>query len=294
MKEKRHLYLVSDATGETVRSIARACAVQFEDIDVVEHLWPMVRSRRALETALEDLGQQPGIVFYSLLNHDLATHLEQFCRSRSVPCISVMEPFITLMARYFGQAPKGLPGKQHVLDAEYFHRIEAMNFVMAHDDGQKHTSLDEAEVILVGVSRTSKTPTCIYLANRGVKAANVPMVPGIPLPESLFKPCRALVVGLTEDPARLVEIRKNRMRLQNSAQTSSDYTDVEKVREEVAESKRLFARQRWPVIDVTRRSIEETAAAVLQLLSQRQRLHGNDGGVPGGPAPGGAAGGART
>ena len=274
MKVKRHLYLVSDATGETVRSIARACAVQFEEIEVVEHLWPMVRSRRALETALEDLGQEPGIVFYSLLNHDLAAHLEQFCRGRGVPCISVMEPFITLMARYFGQAPKGLPGKQHVLDAEYFHRIEAMNFVMAHDDGQKDTSLAEADVILVGVSRTSKTPTCIYLANRGVKAANVPIVPGIPLPQSLFAHSRALVIGLTEDPARLVEIRKNRMRLQNSAQTQSDYTDIDKVREEVAESKRLFARQGWPVIDVTRRSIEETAAAVLQLLSQRHRQHG--------------------
>ena len=277
MKEKRHLYLVSDATGETVRSIARACAVQFEEIEMVEHLWPMVRSRRALEIALEDLEQEPGIVFYSLLNHDLAAYLEQFCRSRGIPCISVMEPFITLMARYFGQIPKGLPGKQHVLDAEYFHRIEAMNFVMAHDDGQKAASLAEAEVILVGVSRTSKTPTCIYLANRGVKAANVPMVPGIPLPAALFNSKRALVVGLTEDPARLVEIRKNRMRLQNGEQTQSDYTDLEKVREEVADARRLFARQGWPVIDVTRRSIEETAAAVLQLLSQRHR-HPAEGG----------------
>jgi len=142
-------------------------------------------------------------------------------------------------------------------------------------------------VILVGVSRTSKTPTCIYLANRGVKAANVPMVPGIPLPEALFKSGRALVIGLTEDPSRLVEIRKNRMRIQNSAQTSSDYTDIEKVREEVAEAKRLFARQGWPVIDVTRRSIEETAAAVLQLLSQRHRLHGEGEATPG--APGGTA-----
>jgi regulator of PEP synthase PpsR (kinase-PPPase family) len=196
-----------------------------------------------------------------------------------------MEPFINLMARHFGQAPKGLPGKQHVLDAEYFHRIEAMNFVMAHDDGQKQASLAEADVILIGVSRTSKTPTCIYLANRGVKAANVPMVPGIPMPDMLFKPGRALIVGLTEDPARLVEVRKNRMRIQNSAQTTSDYTDIDKVREEVAEAKRMFARQGWPVIDVTRRSIEETAAAVLQLLSQRSRQHEEGAGGP----PGGAA-----
>jgi [pyruvate, water dikinase]-phosphate phosphotransferase / [pyruvate, water dikinase] kinase len=278
MKAKRHLYLVSDATGETVRSIARACAVQFEDIDVVEHLWPMVRSRRALETALEDLEQEPGIVFYSLLNHDLATHLEQFCSTHNVPCISVMEPFIKLMARHFGQVPKALPGKQHALDAQYFHRIEAMNFVMAHDDGQKHTTLDQAEVILVGVSRTSKTPTCIYLANRGVKAANVPIVPGIPLPESLFN-SKALVVGLTEDPARLVEIRKTRLRVQEGDRASSDYTDIEKIREEVAEARRLFARRGWPVIDVTRRSIEETAAAVLQLLSQRH-LQVSEGGLP--------------
>ena len=272
MKAKHHLYLVSDATGETVRSIARACAVQFEDVDVVEHLWPMVRSRRALETALEDLEQEPGIVFYSLLNHDIAAHLENFCRERNIPCISVMEPFINLMARFFGQVPKALPGKQHALDAEYFQRIEAMNFVMAHDDGQKNTSLDQAEVILVGVSRTSKTPTCIYLANRGIKAANVPIVPGIPLPEGLFN-SKAMVVGLTEDPARLVEIRKTRLRVQEGDRASSDYTDIEKIREEVADARRLFARQGWPVIDVTRRSIEETAAAVLQLLSQRQRHH---------------------
>jgi regulator of PEP synthase PpsR (kinase-PPPase family) len=160
-----------------------------------------------------------------------------------------------------------------------------MNFVMAHDDGQKQASLAEADVILIGVSRTSKTPTCIYLANRGVKAANVPMVPGIPMPDMLFKPGRALIVGLTEDPARLVEVRKNRMRIQNSAQTTSDYTDLDKVREEVAEAKRMFARQGWPVIDVTRRSIEETAAAVLQLLSQRSRQQEEGAGGP----PGGAA-----
>jgi regulator of PEP synthase PpsR (kinase-PPPase family) len=275
MKEKRHLYLISDATGETVRSIGRACAVQFEDIDVVEHLWPMVRSRRALETVLEDLAKKPGIVFYTMLNHDLATQLEQFCGESGIPCISVMEPFITLMARYFEQVPKGLPGKQHVLDAEYFHRIEAMNFVMAHDDGQQNNSLADAEVILVGVSRTSKTPTCIYLANRGVRAANVPIVPGIALPASLLNASHALIVGLTEDPARLVDIRKNRLRLQEGERASSDYIDFEKVREEVAEARRLFARQGWPVIDVTRRSIEETAAAVLQLLNRRQ---GNPGG----------------
>jgi [pyruvate, water dikinase]-phosphate phosphotransferase / [pyruvate, water dikinase] kinase len=267
-KKRRHLYLISDSTGETVRSIAKACAVQFENIEVVEHVWPMVRSRRALDIALEDIDRHPGLVFYTLLNPDLVSAIEDACRAKKVPCISVMEPFITAMAKFFGEEVRGLPGRQHALDAEYFARIEAINFVMAHDDGQKHDQLHQAEVILVGVSRTSKTPTCIYLANRGVKAANVPIVPHIPLPESLFR-TKALVVGLTEDPARLVEIRRNRMRLQDGGRESS-YTDLEKVKEEVAESRRLFAKHGWPVIDVTRRSIEETAAAVLQLIQQRR------------------------
>jgi hypothetical protein len=267
-KKRRHLYLISDSTGETVRSIAKACAVQFENIEVVEHVWPMVRSRRALDIALEDIERHPGIVFYTLLNPDLVAAIEDACRVKKVPCISVMEPFITAMAKFFGEEVRGLPGRQHALDAEYFARIEAINFVMAHDDGQKNEQLHQAEVILVGVSRTSKTPTCIYLANRGVKAANVPIVPHIPLPESLFR-TKSLVVGLTEDPARLVEIRRNRMRLQDGGRESS-YTSLENVKEEVAESRRLFAKHGWPVIDVTRRSIEETAAAVLQLMQQRR------------------------
>jgi regulator of PEP synthase PpsR (kinase-PPPase family) len=273
MKHKRHVYLISDATGETVRSIARACAVQFENIEVVEHLWPMVRSRRALDIVLEDLGGRPGLVFYTMLSPDLLERLEAFCRERRIPHISVLQPFISLMAQHFGQPAKALPGRQHALDAEYFQRIDAINFVLAHDDGQQPGSLDQAEVILVGVSRTSKTPTCIYLANRGIKAANVPVVPGLPLPEALFSRNNGLVVGLTEDPARLVEIRKNRLRLQEGISGETDYTNFEKVREEVAEARKLFLRQGWPVIDVTRRSIEETAAAVLQLLGQRQRLH---------------------
>lgn len=272
-KKRRHVYLISDSTGETVRSIAKACAVQFENIEVVEHLWPMVRSRRALDIALEDVERRPGLVFYTLLNPDLVRAIEDSCRNWKVPCISVMEPFITAMAKHFGEEVKGLPGRQHALDAEYFARIEAINYVMAHDDGQKHDQLHEAEVVLVGVSRTSKTPTCIYLANRGVKAANVPIVPGIPLPEGLFR-TKALVVGLTEDPARLVEIRRNRMRLQDGGRETS-YTDLEKVKEEIAAARRLFAKHGWPVIDVTRRSIEETAAAVLHLIEQRRGDNGD-------------------
>ncbi len=271
MHDRRHVYLISDATGETVRSIARACAVQFENIEVVEHLWPMVRSKRALDIVLEDLASEPGLVFYTLLNPDLAEHLQFFCRTKRIPFISVLEPFITLMAQHFGQPAKAMPGRQHALDAEYFQRIDALNFVLAHDDGQQQPTLDQAEVILVGVSRTSKTPTCIYLANRGIKAANVPIVPGIPLPEMLFTAKKPLIVGLTEDPLRLVEIRKNRLRIQEGESAESVYTNLEHIKEEVAAARRLFSKQGWPVIDVTRRSVEETAAAILQLLGQRHR-----------------------
>lgn len=275
---RHHLYLISDSTGETVQSIGRACAVQFEDVEVVEHLWPMVRSPRALETVLEELDEEPGLVLYTLLNRDLAETLETFCKRQALTCVSVIDPFIKLMTDYFGAKSRDLPGRQHVLDDEYFERIDAINYVMQHDDGQATANLEQADVVLVGVSRTSKTPTSIYLANRGVKAANVPIVPDQPLPDTLFALDGPLVVGLTEDPRRLVDIRRSRMRL-SLGDTETDYTDPDSVRKEVAEARRLFSRHGWPVIDVTRRSIEETAAAILRLVHERDRRHeeGTDG-----------------
>lgn len=269
---RHHLYLISDSTGETVQSIGRACAVQFEDIEVVEHLWPMVRSPRALETVLEELDAEPGLVLYTLLNKDLAETLETFCKRQGLTCVSVIDPFIKMMTDYFGAQSRDLPGRQHELDDEYFERIDAINYVMQHDDGQATANLEQADVVLVGVSRTSKTPTSIYLANRGVKAANVPIVPDQPLPDTLFALDGPLVVGLTEDPRRLVDIRRSRMRL-SLGDTETDYTDLDSVRKEVAEARRLFSRHGWPVIDVTRRSIEETAAAILRLVHERDRRH---------------------
>ncbi len=286
MKQKRHIYLISDSTGETVRNIARACAVQFENIEVVEHLWPMVRSARALDIVVDDIATgEPGLVFYTLVNKDLAARLKSFCSSRGIAHISALDPFITLMAQHFGSAGPAKPGRQHEMDAEYFQRIDAIHYVMAHDDGQQQASLAEAAVVLVGVSRTSKTPTCIYLANRGIKAANVPLVPGIPLPEILFRNPNIFVVGLTEDPARLVEIRKTRLRVQEGEHAVSDYTNFERVKEEVSNARRLFTRHNWPVIDVTRRSIEETAAAIMHLsvaAPARRRRKGRQGVSPSG------------
>ena len=222
---QHHLYLISDSTGETVLSIARACAVQFEDVEVVEHVWPMVRTKKALETVIEDLTAAPGLVLFTLLDTEMRQTLQDFCRTNNMTCISVLEPFIGAMGQYFGAVSRGQPGRQHVMDKEYFSRIDAMNFVMSHDDGQSLSNLAEAEIILVGVSRTSKTPTCIYLANRGIKAANVPLVPGVDLPAEVFEARNALVVGLTEDPARLVQIRRNRLRLLNE-HSDTPYTDI--------------------------------------------------------------------
>lgn len=259
-----HLHLVSDATGETINSVARACLVQFEGVTISEHLWPMVRTQRQLEKVLAAIEEDLGAVIFTLVDDKLRVMLQEGCRALQIPCVPVLDPVIAVLASFFGVQSRGQPGRQHVLDAEYFGRIDAMDFALNHDDGQSTQDLDEADVILVGVSRTSKTPTCLYLANRGVKAANVPVVPGCPLSRELFEAKRPLIVGLTKDPARLVQVRRNRLRMLEQDQ-ETEYVDSVSVRAEVATARRLFAEHGWVVIDVTRRSIEETAAAILDL-----------------------------
>ncbi len=266
-----HLHLVSDATGETINSVARACLVQFESVEPVEHVWTLIRTRGQIEKVLKGIEENPGPVLFTLVNEDLRTSLMEGCRRQGVPCIPVLDPVIHALAAHFDLEISGLPGLQHALDAEYFDRIDAMNYALAHDDGHLGTDLAQADVVLVGVSRTSKTPTCIYLANRGIKAANVPIVPGCPMPPELLEVKGPMVVGLTKDPARLVQVRRNRLRMISDKAEETDYTDLERVREEVAIARRVCAKQGWPVIDVTRRSIEETAATIMNHFS-RHRL----------------------
>ncbi|MEA2781053.1 MAG: [pyruvate, water dikinase]-phosphate phosphotransferase / [pyruvate, water dikinase] kinase [Rhodospirillaceae bacterium] len=261
-----HLHLVSDATGETINSVARACVVQFDGIEPVEHAWSLIRTAGQMEKVLASIADNHGIVLFTMVNEDLRNQLREGCRKLQVPCIPVLDPVIVALANFLGLQASGRPGGQHELDAEYFARIDAMTFALAHDDGQSARDYNEADVILVGVSRTSKTPTCIYLANRGIKAANVPVVPGCPVPPELLNARRPLIVGLTKDPTQLVHIRRNRLRLL-SQDDSTDYVDPDSVREEVAQARRLCAEHRWPVVDVTRRSIEETAATIIQMLS---------------------------
>jgi regulator of PEP synthase PpsR (kinase-PPPase family) len=263
-----HVHLVSDATGETALMLSRAALAQFEGITVIEHQWPLVRTIPQLRRVLAGVELHPGVVFYTLVESALRRELEAGCRTLGAPCLALLDPAIETLQRYLGRESRNLPGRQHVMDAQYFQRIEAMNFALNHDDGQSMATLNEADIVLVGVSRTSKTPTCFYLANRGLKAANVPIVPDCPPLDALLQLTHPLVVGLTRGPEQLVEIRRSRLRSLGRGE-DTDYVDPEAVGSEVKEARRLFARTGWPVIDVSRRSIEETAAAILQLHARR-------------------------
>ena len=257
-----HLHLVSDSTGETLITVARAVAAQYEGVSAIEHVYPLVRSSTQLERVISEIEAAPGIVLYTLVESELSARLEESCRETGSPALSVLSPVHSLLQAYLGTASTARPGAQHMLNAEYFKRIDAMNFTLMHDDGQFPDDLEEADVLLLGVSRTSKTPTAIYLANRGLKTANIPLVPGIPLSPLIEASKKPLKVGLIASAERIVQIRENRILSLNASQ-STDYTDRESVAEELAFSRRLFAKNRWPVIDVTRRSIEETAAAII-------------------------------
>ncbi len=258
-----HLHLVSDSTGETINSVARACMVQFKVEEPIEHVWSLIRTKVQMEKVLLQIRQKPGPVLFTVVNQELREILIRECRRLGLPSIPVLDPVIHALASYFNLEMSGKPGLQHTLDSEYFNRIEAMNFALNHDDGQLPQNLNEAEIVILGVSRTSKTPTCIYLANRGFKAANVPVVPGCPLPKELDSLTNPLVVGLTKDPASLMQIRKSRLKM-ISNEDETDYVHIETIKEEVKMARKLCNEHRWPIIDVTRRSIEETAATIIK------------------------------
>jgi regulator of PEP synthase PpsR (kinase-PPPase family) len=266
-----HLHLVSDSTGETLITVSRAAAAQYAKVMPVEHVHPLVRTQKQLERVLSEIEETPGIVLYTLLDENLATKLEAKCRGLGLPCMSVLGPVLHLFQSYLGAESTHKAGAQHTLNAEYFRRIDALNYTMMHDDGQLADDLEEADVLLIGVSRTSKTPTSIYLANRGVKTANIPLVPGIVLRQDLERLKHPLIVGLFASPERIVQIRQNRLLGLKAHRPDDKYVDQQSVAEEISASRRLCAKHNWPVIDVSRRSIEETAAAILALLNERRR-----------------------
>lgn len=263
-----HLHLVSDATGETITSVTRACLVQFETVHPVLHHWSLVRTQGQVERVIAGIQEKPGLVLFTLVDRTVRVMLEDACRRRSIPCISVLDPVMAGLSAFLGTTVNALPGRQYQLDAEYFRRIDAMQFTLAHDDGQLIELVEEADVVLVGVSRTSKTPTSMYIANRGLKCANYPLVPGVTIPPELENAKNPLVVGLTKDPKSLSDIRRARLRLLNQTE-EADYAQYERVKEEVQIARRLFTRLGWPVVDVTRKSIEEASATIIQLHDQR-------------------------
>lgn len=265
-----HLHLISDSTGETIQAVARAVCAQFVEAQTVEHIYGLVRSKKALDRAIEAVKQDPGPVMYSILDDALRSQLHEVCDSLAVPCLSVLDPFVKQLAPYLQVEVSGKPGSQHIMDSDYFRRINALNYTIQHDDGQSQNDLADADIILTGVSRTSKTPTCIYLANRGYKAANVPLVPGVTPPSELMELKRPLIVGLINSPERLRAIRRNRLLTLNE-ESETDYVDPDLIRSEIAEARRLFARQQWPVIDVSRRSVEEIASSILNLYQEHER-----------------------
>lgn len=263
-----NLHLVSDSTGETLNSIARATLARFDEPHVIHHRWSLIRSRLQLDRVLDGIEAEPGPVMYTLVDRSLRHALEEHCARLGVPLLSPLDPVMELLQAELGERAREKRGAQHVMDADYFRRIDAMHYVLAHDDGQGVAGIHEADVCLVGVSRSSKTPTCFYLANRGIKAANVPIVPGATLPDELNDP-PCPVVGLHIEAPALIEIRRHRLRLIGAGgvrQDTNDYVDHEAVKAEILAARRLCTSRGWPVIDVTRRSIEETAATVLQLM----------------------------
>lgn len=267
-----HLHLVSDSTGETVSSVARAALAQFEGVDAEEHMWTLVRTRSQMEKALQGILENPGLVMYTLVDADLREMLKNECLKRGTPCVPVIAQAVAELSSYLGEQTHASPGKQHELNEDYFSRVEAINFALAHDDGQGHWELQEADIVLVGVSRTSKSPTCVYLAYKGYKTANIPFVLDCPLPPILETLKKPLIVGLTISTDRLQQIRKTRLQSLNQQQ-DTNYVDLDYMEREIIASRKLFSQNRWPVIDVTKRSVEETAATIVQYYNRHTQKH---------------------
>ncbi len=265
-----HLHLVSDATGETLNAVAKATCAQFEGAKPIEHVYALVRSPRQLERALKEIENAPGIVLCTMMNDDLRRLLEDRCHELNMPCLSVLDPVLNTLGNYLGTELSHKAGGQHALNAEYFEKIDALSFTMAHDDGQSTQDLNDADIVLVGVSRTSKTPTCIYLANRGLKTANVPVVRDVPLPPELGALRHPLVIGLTISTHRLLQIRRQRL-LAMKVKEETTYIDKIEVQKEIVFARKVFDNHGWPILDVSRRSIEETAAAIMNLLSEHEQ-----------------------
>lgn len=269
-KKSLTLHLISDSTGATLRAVSDAAAAQFTELIYQQKTYPMVRTITQLNRVLQTIKKEKGIVLCTLVEEEVREKLQKFCKKQDVLYFPVMENIVNVLEQYTGTKPINKPGGQHVVNDDYFKRIEAINYTLEHDDGQSQVNLEEADVIVVGVSRTSKTPTCIYLANQGIKAANYPLVPHIGISDELNEVKSTQVVALITSAHALVEIRRKRSVTLGISDLDNDYIDIHKVEEEITAAKRIFANKGWPVIDITRRSVEETSSAIMNILSQKE------------------------
>ncbi len=273
------LHLVSDATGTTLLGLSRACLAQFEHIEPNQKFWPLVRTEKQLEKVLQRIEENPGPVIFTFVNEKMRRRVIDCCEHLGIPCIPVLDPIFHGLSTFLGRSPKGIPGLQHTVDDAYFKRVAAVDFAMRFDDGRNLKDLKKADVILVGVSRTSKTPTCVFLARRGVMAANIPLVPGVEVPEEHLSLELPLYVGLIATPERLMHIRKSRLKSDKTDQkvlSENEYLDEEKIEDEIRKARKIFGRHGWPVIDVTKKSVEETAAEIMSLLQAKRERESGD------------------
>lgn len=267
LSQKINLHLISDSTGETLSSVSRAVLSQFEDVESSDFVWPLVRTKSQIDRAIESIEQNPGIVLYTILQDDLVKTLKDKCYELKIPCIPVLSRIVNEFSNYLGLNISNTIGRQHILDEEYFSRVEAISYTINHDDGQSGWDLQDADIVIIGVSRTSKSPTSVYLSCRGYKTANIPFVNIDNIPDSVYSLKKQLIVGLTINPEKLVQIRKSRL-LSMGQEAKTDYIDIDIIKDEVAQSRKLFAKLNCKVIDVTKKSVEETAARIIQLYRE--------------------------
>ncbi len=260
------IYLISDSTGETLDRIFLALKAQFLNIEYKVHSYSFTRTENQILKILEDATKNPNsIILYTIVDNNLAKYLANVSDEKKIPCFGVLGNLILNFSKILNQKASHEPSGQHILNEEYYNRIEAIQFTMNHDDGNLIKEIDKSDIILVGVSRTSKTPTSIYLANKGFKTSNIPLVNEFSLPEKLKQnPKMACVIGLSTEPERLADLRKNRMNSLRETENTK-YTDLENIKKEVLEAKKTFQKYKWPLIDVTRKSVEETAASVIKI-----------------------------
>ena len=273
-KNSFFIHLVSDSTGSTLQGLARACLAQFEGVEPKEKFWNLIRTSEQIEMVLDGIADEPGPVLMTLVDPNLRSQIREGCRKMKLPCVPVLDPVLSGLSSYLGMEGLNMPGLQHKMDDAYFERMDALDFALHHDDGQALDGLDNADIVLVGVSRTSKTPTSIYLANRGFKTGNIPLVPNVNIDDSYFSYIKPLYIGLTESPKRLLETRRNRLLedgQDESAYRDNLYLNEDAIDDEIKAARKLFSSHGWPVIDVTKRSIEETASEIITIYQRNRK-----------------------